>query len=314
MVGLLLVVDLVLALAVPSQPGLPAHAQLVYGSAVPGTTVGEDNGLDELKFLEPGQVLMDYGYSPKTPEADSRKFLDQAQSLGRQVMPNLSDYLADTPANDLAVSSMVRQVNARDQIYGWYLTDELPADPDAPPGSGQPKVANPSSEWLWQLHHRCVQMSLLTSKPLLGVFTWGYNGDGSRYRFLLAIHAECPNMDIGIDYYPWPETGTSISRYGPVSAISEIGATLWKVAGYHSWFIVQGFPWSREPGTAQNLGFSPDSPPPPESAMVMMARDALQGGVWHIGWFSYPYAEQTGAFQLQAMQQAGEDTARISGY
>lgn len=311
--GLLLALDLVLAFVV-TKPGLPARAQLVYGGAVPGTTTGNDNGLDELKFLRPGQFLMDYNYSPKTPGADSKKFLDQAEALGKRVMPNLSDYLAATSANDLAVSSMVQEVNSRDQIYGWYVTDELPADPDAPPG--QPAVVNPSSQWLWQLHHRCVQLRQLTDKPLLGVFTWGYNAppDYARLRFLQSIRAECPTMDIGIDYYPWPESGTSATRYGPVSAISEIGAVLWQVAGYHSWFIVQGFPWSREPGTAQSLGFSPDAPPPPEPVMVAMAQDAMHGGAWNIGWFSYPYAALTGQFQLNAMQQAGADIERVPGY
>lgn len=243
--------------------------------------------------------------------------LDWAQSLGVGVMPSFTDQLAETATNDRLVTDAVRLLDSNPAVSGYFIDDEQPAQPTDPD----------VGKWLDALQHRCTMMRALTNKPLLGVYQWGDDRPDHnypQYRFLEKVHAACPSMTLGVDYYPSPQTASSFARYGPISdnvaknngntvfygGIQTIGATLRAIAGDNTIFIGQSFGWGAAyPDQTDNLGFPPNAPPPDAATMSWMLKASVygegQGGAGSVGLYSYADAVKSGGQrQVNAMSQA----------
>jgi hypothetical protein len=307
--------------------GLYALVSTLNAPAVPPVSmfdtsnIGTQQAADALAFARDNGVsgIIPYDLNPANyPLAPGQALpapvateLGWAQSARVQLWPVFEGQLGgdttqEVAANDQAVANAVRVLDGNAAIGGYFIDDEKPADP------GQPDTQH----WLDALQHRCVQMRTLTTKPLLGTMTWGDNLAADNYprlRFLEEVHAACPEMTLSIDYYPVPQSPTSVSRYGPISDIQEkingrsdvmggvqqIGATLNAVAGLHTAFVAQTFGWGKaHQADGGPLGFPPNAGPPNADLMAWMMRAAVygegRGGVGQIILFSYGDAVQSG--------------------
>jgi len=317
-----LVAGVVSAVVVLTRPSVPAvsmfdNNDIATTQAYQSLAFARAHGVQQVISydLNPDNFQFNGGQQPLAGPVSTE--LVWAQRVGVKVMPSFTDQLESSPKNDSMVSNAVEQLDSNPAIGGYFIDDEQPAQP----------TDQDVGKWLDALQHRCTMMRALTNKPLLGVFQWGDDRPDHnypQYRFLEEVHARCPSMTLGVDYYPSPQTASSLARYGPISdtwvkengnyvfygGIQQIGATLHAIAGDNTIFIGQSFGWSGAyPDQTDSLGFPSNSPPPDTATMTWMMKASVygegRGGVGSVGLYSYADAMKSGGQgQVNSMGQA----------
>jgi hypothetical protein len=278
---------------------------------MPGAAGGTASA--ELRFAQEARIdaVINYSAINASPEA-VRTYLDEAQRRGVRVVLSLKDLLGDRdldeePENQALhqqygatttrqVAGVIKQYDGHPAVWGYFISDELPADPQGEAGT---------ATWLGPLKARYRQVTRLSRKPVMVSMYWGEN----REAFLYDVHGAASGH-LMMDYYPFPDEtvhGGRRQTYGPIADLATTGSTMRRVAGAQSWSAIQAFPWEREPGTAKQFGFNGQLAPS-VGDMAHMAQLALRGdgtgpGAQNLAFFSYDYAAQTPG-QLERVKQA----------
>jgi len=267
---------------------------MIYDGNVPG----QAGATADLEFAHAAGIneVDNYSFINASTQGEDA-YLALAQKLHVKVIVSLSDLIGNTPAllvsqsidqnaADLQAHSRFGQTHAQQiagiihrfgnnpAVWGWYITDELPAGPKNPDGVNM---------WLPALRQIYAEVSSLSHKPILGVFSNNPTG------FYKAVDVN-PNFQLGADYYCFPDTVPQ--TYGSCTAIPGIQRAVVHVAGKNAWFIVQGMSWNTEGGHAA-WNFPVNSPAPTAYWMASVLENAMANGVHNIGIYMYSDAAQT---------------------
>jgi hypothetical protein len=297
LVALVLLVAVVVHVVTQAQkqtapPPRPPAQLAIFDASPPDSP----NALAALKFAKHGCFTTVINYSavnayggPAGAPNTSDAYLRSAESIGVKVIPSIHFLLGPNdldPDNQkwhlqfgttttVQAANIVRQMGPYPAVDGFLITDELP-EPE--PGKG-------IDVWLPILKQQYAQLRALTPKRLMAVFYW----PGSAGFFMTV---ELPGQDLMVDYYPYPDDVQGQS-FGPIGAIPGIAAAVAAAAGDRSWFVLQGFSWTKEPGTAVKFGFGDNPPAPPAGVIIRMGELALQGKVRNLAIFDYPWIAGT---------------------
>ena len=265
--------------AIPTSVPAPATTTpLVSGGTIAvyaSTELGSEESLAELDRIKVAgfDSVIAYGSMNGRTVAGIRRYLDEARRVGIDVVFSVKDVLGTTDTDDVnaehhrrlfkngqdqstdaQVETIARELLGHPSVKRVLISDELPGD------------LGDLQEWLPRLKMRYEQINKI--KPVSVVLYW--NPDSSDFYRAVKQYTH----DLQIDYYPLPES----NKYGPVSAIADIGQMLWQTAGEDGWFVLQAFGWDPEAHSeAADLGFTKRSPPPTVEQMVDMVRRAVEG-------------------------------------
>lgn len=271
----------------------------VYVSTIPGSA----ESLTELQQVKKAGFDAVINYSSLNGTVEGiHEYLDAADELQVGVVFSVKDLLGETDtdedadnvmrhqrqygregdvSNDAQITTLVDEFIDYPAVQSVLISDELPTGPEN------------LEQWLPYLEKRHDQISSV--RPTSAVFYW--NPDN--LAFYEAVGRATDQLQI--DFYPIPYS----SKYGSVEQISDIGDTLWRVAGPDGWFVLQAFAWDASHPEGRALGFPEGSPPPTTKQMVDMARLAVEGrgngGAMNLAFYALG---DPAAVSLTSMQEA----------